>query len=223
MSILHTPSRVIAAVAIASVVLIGSASSASAHAGLHSSTPKNGAQLATAPAAVTLRFEEKVRLDGNATRLVNENGKTVPSQAVAEAKKVTITPKSPLPAGRYAATWHVISTDGDAVEGAISFTVATPNPVGPQVSVPTLPKVPTTLSAALPGKRTLTFTTRAHTGDVEWTSSAVREPITWTVLGDGKTAKAKGVLPTSGTWSFTATLVKGTAVVVVKGRVTLVG
>jgi hypothetical protein len=167
-------------------------------------------------------FGEKVSLGGKGTRIVDGKGKTVAAVATATGKRVVLVPSKPLPAGRYAAAWHLISVDGDAVDGAVSFTVATANPKGASVVVPTLPKVPTVLSAARPGSRTLAFTTRAKSGDVEWTSSALPEPIAWSVRGDGQSAKAAGVLPIAGTWSFTATLVNGTGVVVVKGRVTLV-
>lgn len=223
MSAIHRPLRLLVIVALVGVWLVTGAPNASAHAGIASSTPANGAQLSGAPKAVTLVFEEKVTLNGKGTRIIDGKGKTVPAVATAVGRKVTLVPKAPLPAGRYAAAWHLISVDKDPVEGAISFTVATPNPKGTPVVVDTLPKVPTTLSAALPGKRKLTFTTRAKTGDVEWTSAGLQEPITWTVKGNGKSARASGVLPQAGTWSFAATLVNGTGVVIVKGKVTLVG
>ncbi|MBK9739215.1 MAG: copper resistance protein CopC [Actinobacteria bacterium] len=219
----HTTGRAISIALVAVLALVAGATSASAHAGLGSSSPANGARLAAAPKAVTLVFEEKVSLDGTGTRIIDENGKTVPADVTSSGRKVTLVPASRLAPGRYAVAWHVISADRDAVDGAISFTVATPNGKGPSVVLPTMPKVPTTLSAALPGARTLTFTTRARSGQVEWTSSKLREPITWTVKGNGTTARSRGVLPMPGTWSFTATLVNGTGVVVVKGKATLAG
>lgn len=222
MSAIHRPLRLLVIVALVGVWLVTGAPNASAHAGIASSTPANGAQLSGAPKAVTLVFEEKVTLNGKGTRIIDGEGKTVPSVATATGRKVVLVPKSPLAPGRYAAAWHLISVDKDAVDGAISFTVATANPRGKSVVVDTLPRVPTILSAALPGHRKLTFTTRAKTGDVEWTSAGLTEPITWSVKGNGKTARASGVLPQAGTWSFTATLVNGTGVVIVKGKVTLV-
>jgi len=215
--------RACAVMVLAAAAVLTGVNVASAHAGIESSSPVNGAQLAAAPRVVKLTFAEKVHLDGKGSRIIDGTGATVPAKVRAKGTTVTFTPLSPLPAGRYAAAWHLISVDGDAVEGAISFTVATPNPSGTPVSIRTVPKVPTTLSAALPGSRTLFFSTAAKAGDVEWTSKAVSEPITWVVKGSGTKASAKGVLPVAGTWDFTATLENGTQVLIVKGKVTIAG
>lgn len=212
-----------AVVVLAAATLLAGVTAATAHAGIESSSPANGAQLATAPKAITLTFAEKVRLDGKGSRLLDGAGKVVPTKVRAKGTKVTFTPQKTLPAGRYAAAWHLVSVDGDPVEGAISFTVATENPSGTPVSIATVPKVPTTLSAALPGSRTLFFSTAAKSGDVEWTSARIKEPITWVVRGSGTKAAAKGVLPTAGTWKFTATLENGSQVLVVTGKVTISG
>lgn len=218
-----TLGRGLAAAGLTAIALAAGITTASAHAGLGSSSPANGAQLAKAPRAVTLVFPEKVKLDGKGTRIIDGNGTRVPAKASVKGGRVTLTPAAPLPAGRYAAAWHLLSADGDAVEGAISFTVATPNPAGTPVTIAAKPNVPTTLSAAAPGSRTITFTSKATLGDVEWTSSAVPEPINWEATGKGGKVTATGVLPTAGVWSFTATLENGSAVTVVKGSVTLRG
>jgi len=215
--------RIAAGLLMASALVVTGGTSASAHAGITSSTPANGSQLSTAPASVIVKFGEKVHLDGKDSRLIDDKGITVASRVRAKGRIVTFTPARELAPGRYAAAWHVLSADGDPVQGAIAFTVATPNPRGTPVAIRTAPRVPTTLSAALPGYRTLFFSTPATSGDVEWTSKAVPEPIMWTVRGSGTKASAKGVLPTSGTWSFTATLASATGVVVVKGKVTIAG
>jgi methionine-rich copper-binding protein CopC len=217
----RTLGRAAAVVALLSTSLLVGATSASAHAGIASSSPANGARLSAAPAAVVVRFAEKITLTGTDSRLIDRNGATVAAKVTAKGRKVTWTPQAPLAAGRYAAAWHVLSADGDAVDGAISFTVDVPNPPGTPVKVDAKPKVPTVISAARPGSRTLFFTTDARSGDVEWTSKAIPEPIAWTVKGNGTTAKATGVLPTSGTWTFTATLTSAKAVTIVTGSVRL--
>lgn len=223
MSPFRSIGRGLAVTALAVGALATAATTASAHAGIESSRPANGAQLTAAPRAITLTFAEKIRLDGKGSRLIDGTGTLVPATITAKGSKVVFVPRTALPQGRYAAAWHLISADGDTVEGAISFTVAQPNPKGPSVTVPTIPKVPTTLSAAAPGSRTISFTSTASAGDVEWTSAAVPEPITWEAEGNGAKVAATGVLPTAGVWSFTATLTKGANVTVVKGKVTLRG
>lgn len=218
------PHRVLAAVALGAVALLTAAPAASAHAGIESSSPRNGAQLRSAPTVVTLTFGETVKLDGTSSRLLDGTGATVPATVKARGQKVTFTPRTPLVSGRYAATWHLISTDGDAVEGAISFTVAEPNPRGQAQTVTTTPAIPTTLNGNLPGSRTLAMVAKGLTGDVEWTSAKLPEALTWTVTGNGKRATATGVLPWPGRWTFTATLTDAKSnVLVVKGAVTLKG
>lgn len=216
------PGRAVAAVALGATALLLTAPSASAHAGIESSSPKNGAQLQAAPKAVTVTFHETVKLDGSGSRLMDQTGATVPATVKAKGHRVTLTPKTPLPAGRYAAAWHVISADGDPVEGALTFTIATPNLRGPVQAVTTKPSIPATLNGSLPGSRTLTLVTKGTTGDVEWTSAKLPEAVVWEIAGNGKRARATGVLPWTGVWSFTATVtdVKSN-ILIVKGTVTL--
>jgi methionine-rich copper-binding protein CopC len=220
----RTPGRALAALTLAAATLLATAPMAAAHAGIESSSPRNGAQLQSAPKAVTLTFAESIKLDGKGSRLIDQTGATVPAVVKAKGHKVTLTPASPLPAGRYAAAWHLISTDGDAVEGAITFTIATANPRGPAQVLTTKPAVPATLNGTLPGSRTLALLTKGTTGDVEWTTAKLPEAVTWIATGNGKKATATGVLPWAGVWSFTATVTDANSnVLVVKGTVTLKG
>ncbi|MEI6362025.1 MAG: copper resistance CopC family protein [Actinomycetes bacterium] len=223
MNLLSIFGRGLAVTALAAGAIAAATTSASAHAGIESSTPANGAQLSAAPKAVALTFAEHIKLNGKGTRLIDGSGNTVPAKVTAKGTKVVFVPNAKLPKGRYAAAWHLISVDGDPVEGAISFTVASPSAKGKPVSIATVPKVPTTISAAAPGSRTIVFDSKASAGDVEWTSAAIPEVINWEAEGNGSKVSATGVLPTNGEWSFTATLTKGNLVTVVKGKVTLSG
>ncbi|MDQ5975025.1 MAG: copper transport protein [Actinomycetota bacterium] len=220
----RAPLRILAAVAVAVGALLVAPSPATAHTDVQSTSPANGAELASAPGAVTVTFGEKVVPTGSDTRIIDGQGRVVPARVTARGRTVTITPRSPLPRGRYAAAWHVRSADGHTVEGAISFTVGTPNVPGPEVAIAAKPRVPTTLSASRPGSRTLAFTTKARSGEVVWTSADLPEPLVWEIDGDGTTATATGVLPTAGRWTFEATLeLPGISVVIVTGSVTLKG
>jgi methionine-rich copper-binding protein CopC len=218
----NRPSRILAAVALSAAVVLASATAAYAHAGIESSSPSNGAQLKVAPQTVALTFAESVKLDGKGTRLVDQTGATVAATVKAKGHKVTFTPKSPLPAGRYAAAWHLISVDGDPVEGAITFTVSMANPKGSPQIASTKPSIPTTLNGDLPGSRTLTFASKATVGDIEWTSAKLPEEVVWEAAGNGTKVTATGVLPWAGVWNFTATLTDAqNHVLVVKGSVTV--
>ena len=216
--------RALAIAAAAALTVMVAAAPVSAHAGIASSSPANGAQLTAAPKSVTLTFEEKVRVDAAGTRIVDAGGATVPGKVAAKGTTVTITPAKPLASGRYAATWQVSSGDGHTVYGAIAFTVDQPNPKGAPAKVTTMPRVPTMISAALPGSRTLTMTSKARSGDIEWTHADLPEPMLWEFAGNGTKGTATGVLPMPGEWLFEATLdMPGGAVVVVSGSVTLKG
>ncbi len=217
-------SRALAALPLVILVTVLAPSNASAHADVESTSPRNGAQLASAPAAITFAFHESVRLAGHATRVTDGEGRRVQAKVVASGTTITITPRSALPAGRYAATWNVISQDGDEVTGSIAFTVDQPNPLGPSVPVATRPTIPSSLSTGMPGSRTLTMQTAARSGAVEWRNAAVPGPITWMLSGDGRIGSARGVLPTAGRWTFRATLdMRGGGLVIVTGSVTLAG
>ena len=214
--------RVLTTIALVGALTLATTSIASAHAGIEKSSPANGAQLKSNPKKVVLTFAESIKLDGKDSRLIDQTGSTVPGTVKAKGHTVTFTPKAPLAAGRYAAAWHLISVDGDAVEGAISFTVKVPNPAGTPQAVTAKPAIPTTLDGNLPGSRTITFTSKAKAGDVEWTSAKLPEAINWEAEGKGGKVSGTGVLPWPGVWTFTATLTDSNSnVVVVKGSVTL--
>ena len=216
------PGRALSAIALSAVVVLTAAPIAFAHAGIENSSPGNGAQLKSAPKAVVLTFAEAIKLDGSSSRLIDQTGAPVPATVKAKGHKVTFTPKSALPAGRYAAAWHLISVDGDPVEGAISFTVKVPNPKGSPQVVTSKPAIATTVDGDLPGSRTITFVSKAKAGDIEWTSAKLPEAINWEAEGNGKKVTSTGVLPWAGIWKYTATLTDAQSnVIVVTGTVAL--
>ncbi len=217
--------RAVAAVLAAALIGVGAVSSAapaSAHAEVESSTPRNGAVVRTGPSAVTVRYGEDVTLES--AGLIGPSGAKVPSSAAIDGAVLTITPASPMPRGPVTATWHIVSDDGHPVTGAIAFVVGAA-PVTGRAQTPTaFPHVGVRLSGSRPGILTLTIRTPGVGSEVEWTSPAVPEPITWRLGQDGRTVAGRGVLPLPGTWSYTATVLKkGGAVVIVKGTATLRG
>jgi copper transport protein len=96
--------------------------SAFAHANLQSTTPKYRQRLQTAPAAVTLRFDQVVTAEPNAIDLKNAYGKTFSNTSRAVGHDVRV-PVKKLTRGAYTVRWHVLSEDGHVVSGVFTFGV----------------------------------------------------------------------------------------------------
>lgn len=113
------------------LLLVLPATPASAHAGLVSTTPGDGAVLATAPRTIELVFGEPVGLVPDGFRLYDGNGgdRTLSAEQLDEA--VTATVPSNLPDGSYTLSWRVISNDSHPVSGVLSFTVGQASSSGP--------------------------------------------------------------------------------------------
>lgn len=96
---------------------------ASAHAPLKTSSPANGAVLATAPATFELEFGHPAKL----TQFKLTKDATVIAVPLDAAAAASTSFKLPLPAlqaGRYEARWSNIGEDGHPMTGSISFTVS---------------------------------------------------------------------------------------------------
>lgn len=94
------------------------------HSELRGSTPSNGAQLATSPPDLLLRFNEAVQVTSfrlfdaaGRSHALRRTGGTNPGM---EARAV---PAAPLGAGAYRIEWRAISADGHAIGGVLRFTV----------------------------------------------------------------------------------------------------
>ncbi|MGZ4129183.1 MAG: copper resistance CopC/CopD family protein [Actinomycetota bacterium] len=128
-----------AAVAAFVVVVLAFASpAADAHALLKSSTPTDGAQLASAPSAVVLTFTETPDPKLSILHVLDQNGNDVekgPTRAVpGNTASLTVT-LGTLPKGVYTVTWRTVSrVDGHVTGGAFAFGVGV-SPAGA-----TLPK-----------------------------------------------------------------------------------
>jgi copper transport protein len=109
-------------------LLLGSASSASAHAVLLEAEPADGAQVDTAPSKVTLRFSEEPEPRLIAVRVLDqgeaelETGDAVPIPG--NGLEVTL---PQLDQGVYTVTWRVVSrVDGHPTAGVFAFGVGVP-------------------------------------------------------------------------------------------------
>lgn len=135
---------VAAALAALALVLLGAAPAA-AHAELVGSDPAEGAVVDTAPSAVTLTFNEPVRLTPQEIAVYDADGDPVGSTAGASGTAVTVglTDAEDLADGTYVVSWNVLSDDGHPVSGALTFSVGAPS-----ASVAT-PPAPATSSATV--------------------------------------------------------------------------
>ncbi|MDT0487712.1 copper resistance CopC/CopD family protein [Streptomyces doebereineriae] len=103
--------------------LFGAVQPASAHTGLVSSSPKDGADLAKAPDRLTLTFDEAVDLAD--VRVLTVDGDRLPVSGTAKKSVVRVALNSPAD-GRFAVVWSVVDEeDGHASSGRIAFTAGT--------------------------------------------------------------------------------------------------
>ncbi|MGN6797602.1 MAG: copper resistance CopC/CopD family protein [Gaiellaceae bacterium] len=104
----------------AALVLPGAAL---AHATLLQTTPANGAVLVKAPAAVTLAFDDNVRVArGNAAVDNATQSSVLAGKATVRGRDLTI-PLKPLADGAYSVRWSIVSEDGHREEGVLAFAV----------------------------------------------------------------------------------------------------
>lgn len=104
------------------------APAASAHATLVASDPVNGSRLKTAPAAVTLTFDEAVGLGSiGYLHVVDSSGRRVDSGPAAhpggDGHQVTSKLKAGLGDSTYTASFRVISADSHPIAGTVRFVV----------------------------------------------------------------------------------------------------
>ena len=106
------------------------AAPASAHAVLTTTTPADGARVATAPAEVSLAFNEAVSLGAGYARVLDGAGERVDTGAAEVRDGVLTVPLRPaLPDAGYVVTWRVVSADSHPISGAFSFVVGDGEPV----------------------------------------------------------------------------------------------
>jgi methionine-rich copper-binding protein CopC len=105
-------------------VAIGAAASADAHDVLVATSPANGAQVATVPPTVTLRFDQTVLGLGTEVVVTGPSGPVQLGKASVVDNTVTERLQPGAPAGRYTVDWRVTSVDGHPVSGTFAFTAS---------------------------------------------------------------------------------------------------
>lgn len=121
------PTRTLTLLALVLALLLGSASTATAHDSLASSNPSTGAALETAPEKATLVFTGDLTEIGAALLLEGPDGQNRPLTPAVSGREVTAALPSGL-SGRQRLKWRVVSSDGHPIEGVVEFTVGTGDP-----------------------------------------------------------------------------------------------
>ncbi len=142
--------RTLAATLVAGLALLLTATPALAHAKLDSTTPAQGARLATPPTTVSLTFAEPVTVGATPIAVTGPGGV---SWTVGKASITDSTVSAPVtatgPAGAYTLAYTVISDDGDAVSGKVAFTLTTA-PTTTPAPVPSTSPAPAPAAASTP-------------------------------------------------------------------------
>ncbi|MFF8832131.1 copper resistance protein CopC [Streptomyces sp. NPDC015131] len=105
---------------------------ASAHAALTGSDPKDGAVVATAPKGVTLTFSEQVAMDDDSIRVLEPSGKRADTGELRDLcagaiVKYGVNLNAGLPDGTYTVAWRAISADSHPISGAFTFSIGAPS------------------------------------------------------------------------------------------------
>jgi copper transport protein len=139
----------VVAALVALALVVGGGAPASAHAELVDTDPEDGAVVETAPATVTLTFNEPVLLTSQEIAVYDSAGDPVESSAHTRDEDVLVDlpGATRLAEGTYVVSWNVLSDDGHPIAGTLTFSVGSPS------AAVTAPPEPETSSAFVEGLR----------------------------------------------------------------------
>jgi copper transport protein len=122
------PVRRLVVLAAAAVLAACAASQASAHANLVSTSPRDGAVVASPPKEVRVRFDDPVTVGpGNAVVAAGRRSVLAGAPRVARGGRELVLPLKGLGDGDYSVRWAIVSDDGHLESGSLAFRV------GPQL------------------------------------------------------------------------------------------
>ncbi len=113
--------RALRVVLVAVALLLGVATSASAHATLERSDPPNGGMVATGRTSLTLWYGEAITTAASTFSLHGDAGDVPLTVAVDEGGRVVHLTSAPLERGTYTLTWAVVAADGHPTRGTVLF------------------------------------------------------------------------------------------------------
>jgi methionine-rich copper-binding protein CopC len=117
--------KVLTALALTVVAVLGTATPALAHNVLISSDPANGSSVAAGPQKISLTFDQYVQgADVNQIAVTGPGGGQWAEGPISVVNNVISAPLRPLgPAGKYTVGYRVLSADGHPVTGELTFTL----------------------------------------------------------------------------------------------------
>jgi len=112
-------------------LLVGGAGTASAHAALRDSDPRDGSVLESAPRQVTLSFTEAVGLLDDSFRVFDPDSRRVSTGEAEHVKgrsdAVRVSLPEGLGEGTFTVAWRVVSADSHPISGAFTFSIGEPS------------------------------------------------------------------------------------------------
>jgi methionine-rich copper-binding protein CopC len=105
-------------------LLLGAVLPAAAHSLLLEASPAANAVLSEAPAHIALRFNNRIEKRLSRLRLIDDRG--AGRDLIVQADGPPDRVEAPLPSlgpGAWRLEWHVLSTDGHVVSGALPFRI----------------------------------------------------------------------------------------------------
>lgn len=106
--------------------LVATASPASAHAKLESSSPVDGSTLTATPPEIMLRFNEPIKDGLNEVSVTSGSTDVADGEVQVEGEAVYQPVKLEMEPGEYEVKYKVVSDDGHPVSGTVSFTYEPP-------------------------------------------------------------------------------------------------
>ncbi|MDB5108444.1 MAG: copC domain protein [Candidatus Binatus sp.] len=115
---------------LAMLAVVASPRIARAHAFPASESPRVGATEQSAPASVSITFDNPVEQMFAKLQVLDSGGAPVTAQppALKEDRRTLTVALKPLAAGEYTVKWSVASEDGHRTEGSYTFTIAASGP-----------------------------------------------------------------------------------------------
>lgn len=111
------------------LLVVGSASPASAHVTLSSTDPVEGAVLETVPDQVTFTYNESVIGEPKGVQVFDATGAVVASEVSVSKSKLVVDITGEVGEGTLVVVWRLVSEDGHPIGGSLSFAVGAPSDV----------------------------------------------------------------------------------------------
>ncbi|WP_434091173.1 copper resistance CopC/CopD family protein [Streptomyces flaveus] len=125
------PRRAVALVLmLGTLLLLGGATTASAHSSVRDTDPREGTVLKTAPKQVTMTFTESVGISDDSIRVLSPDNRRMnagPAEHAGGSDTVRVRLQDDLPDGTFTVAWRVVSADSHPISGAFTFSVGAPS------------------------------------------------------------------------------------------------